>query len=270
VGLTAIAVYCFLRKRFVPAGIVCLALALIVKPHDALLVWLYFFLAGRAQRKLALQSAVLAVFLALPAVLWVSHLVPHWLPEYRSNLLVTMSPGGRDYPSPHTAGAMGVNMTINLQAALSLLRDSPQFCNMVTYAVCGILLLVWSVNTVRFPATPRRAGLGLAVVSALMLLPLYHRAYDARLLLLAIPACVLLWKEHRAPGRWAIALTLSAIVLTGDIFWIAFFQITHYSGPSLIFGLLPAPLALLVLSGFFLWIYLRSGTAAVRLQPDEG
>ncbi len=269
VGLAVISVFSFLRERFVPAGIACLAVALIIKPHDAGPIWLYFLLAGGVQRKRSLKAAALAIVLALPAVLWVSHLVPHWLPEYRSNLLATMSPGGRDYPSPNTAGAMGVGMTINLQAALSLIRDDPNFCNSITYAVCGVLLLLWSIKTLRAHFTPRQACLALAAVSAFTMLPLYHRTYDARLIVLAVPACAILWKEHRAPGRWAIALTLAAIVLTGDLFWIALFQITHYSGPSLIFGLIPAPLILLALGIFYLWIYLRCGTTPPDLQSDE-
>src|ERR1700722_12302618 len=38
ISLCVIAVWCFLQNRFVPAGLVCLALGLAIKPHDAGLV----------------------------------------------------------------------------------------------------------------------------------------------------------------------------------------------------------------------------------------
>ena len=40
VRLYAVAVWCFLRERFAYAGVLCLAIGLLVKPHDAGLVWL--------------------------------------------------------------------------------------------------------------------------------------------------------------------------------------------------------------------------------------
>ena len=128
---------CFLRNRFVPAGIICLAVGLLIKPHDAALIWLFFLLAGGAQRRRALQTLALAVVLAVPAILWVSHIAPHWLPEYQSNILATMSPGGRDYPGPHTGGGLGVGMIVSMQAALSLIRDDPRFSNSVAYHSFG-------------------------------------------------------------------------------------------------------------------------------------
>src|ERR1019366_4930389 len=56
VGLCVVAVWCFLEDRFVLAGILCLAVSLAIKPHDAGLVWLYFLLAGGTYRKRALQT----------------------------------------------------------------------------------------------------------------------------------------------------------------------------------------------------------------------
>jgi lipopolysaccharide export LptBFGC system permease protein LptF len=65
-----------------------------------------------------------------------------------------------------------------------------------------------------------------------------------------------------ARGRSALGLTLAAIILTGDLFWIVLFQATHYSGWSTEFGTIPAPLVLLALGIFCLWIYLRSDNTA--------
>ncbi len=42
IALCVVAVWCFVRDRFVLAGILCLAVSLAAKPHDTGLVWLYF------------------------------------------------------------------------------------------------------------------------------------------------------------------------------------------------------------------------------------
>ena len=152
-------------------------------------------------------------------------------------------------------------MIIILQAALSLIRDDAHFFNPAAYAICGMLLLIWSAKTLRSRFSLRLAWFAIAAISALTILPVYHRTYDARLLLLTVPACAILWKEGGPLGWCALALNAAAIVLTGDPFWIIFFQITHYSRPSALFGMIPAPFILLALSIFYLWAYLRADHA---------
>ena len=67
VGLCVVAVWCFIRNRFVAAGILCLAVSLAVKPQDTGLVWLFLLLAGGVYRKRALQSLLATAALCLPA-----------------------------------------------------------------------------------------------------------------------------------------------------------------------------------------------------------
>lgn len=271
VSLSVISVCCFLRDRFVMAGVVCLAIALAMKPHDAGAVWLYFLLVGGVHRKRALQSLALTAVIAAAAILWVSHAAPHWYQELHANLQAAMLPGGRDNPGPTTQGGRGIGMIISLQAILSLIRDNATFYNLTAYILCAPLAILWCVKTLRSGFSTRLAWFGLAAISAIAMLPVYHRTYDARLLVLAVPACAMLWREQRAPGRSrlggaALLLTIAAIVLTGDIFWIVFFQITHYSGWAVVFGMFPAPIALLALGIFYLWMYLKPAPAAA---PSE-
>jgi hypothetical protein len=35
VGLCVVAIWCFVKERFIPAGVVCMAISLAIKPHDA-------------------------------------------------------------------------------------------------------------------------------------------------------------------------------------------------------------------------------------------
>lgn len=257
VGLCVIAAWCFLCERFVVAGVICMAVSLAMKPHDAGMIWLFFLLAGGVGRKRALQTLAATALLALIAALWITHVVPHWPQELHANVTTIMGHGGIDDPGPESGGNFGVNMIISLQSVASRISDSPRFYNGAAYLVCGLLLVPWAWKTLRSPWSLRMACFALAAVVPLSMLPVYHRCYDARLLLLTIPACALLWAERGRVGWLSLALNVAAIVLTGDLLWIAVFQLTRYSGPAIAVSAYPAPLILLVLGGFYLWVYLK-------------
>ena len=266
VSLCVMAVWCFLKDRFVPAGVLCLAVSLAFKPHDAGLVWLFFLLAGAVYRKRALQTLVVVVVLSLPAVLWVSHVAPHWVQEMRSNLSATSTHGDLNDPGPASIAFHNVNMVVDLQSAISVFRDDPRIYNPITYLVCGALLLMWSIRTVRSRFSQASAWFALAAVAPLSLLPVYHREYDAKLLLLTVPACAMLWAGGDTLRWLALLLNTAGIVLTGDIPAAILVLLTrnlHLNTGELIGQILtvvlirPAPLVLLAMAIFYLWVYLR-------------
>jgi hypothetical protein len=256
IGFTVIATWCFLRNRFALAGAVCLAVALVMKPHDAGLVWLYFLIAGGALRKRAWQTLGLAAVLALPALLWTASVAPNWLHQLLANQAVITSHGGIDDPGPASMGNFGANMIINLQTVVSRIWDNPSFYNPVVYVICGAMLLLWLRKALRPRATEPMHWFALAAIAPLTVLFVYHRCYDARLLLLGMPAFATLWKRGGKLAWLALALNLVAILFTGDLFWILLFHFTHYSGPSVTYEYLPAPLALVALCIFYLYVYL--------------
>ena len=275
-SLCMLAVWCFLEEKFEWAGIMCLAVSLTIKPHDAGLVWLYFLLAGGIYRKRALQSLLVTAVLSSLALLWVAPIAPHWMQELHSNILVNQLHGEVNDPGPITAHASGPSMVISLQSTLSVFRDDPRFYNPASYLVCGALLLVWSVRTLRSRCSPASAWLALAAVVPLAMLVTYHRPYDAKLLLLAVPACAMLWAEKR-PIRWlALLVTSAGIVSTSDIPLTILIILTGalhvpaagFSGQIVKFVLMrPTPLILLVMGIFYLWIYVRHDP--VRVATTE-
>ena len=194
-------------------GIACLAVSLAIKPHDSGFVWLYFLLVGGVHRKRALQTLLVVAAAAIPAFLWVTHIAPHWLNELQTNLSITSAHGGNGDPGP--AGGLGVSpgMIIDLQTIFSVLRDDPHFYNPITYLVCGPMLVAWVIVTIRSRFSPTNAWLALASISALSMLPLYHRPHDAKLLVLTIPACALLVAEGGRIGRIALLLNAAAILI---------------------------------------------------------
>jgi len=267
VGLCVVAVWCFLEERLAWAGILCLAVSLVIKPHDAGLVWLYFLLAGGVYRKRALQTLLITSVFGLASILWVTPIAPHWIEELRSNVVAGLAHGGFNNPGPLTAvNGNGPSMIICLQSALSIFRDDPRFYDPVTYLVCGTLLVICAVRTIRLRFSPASAWLALAAVVPLTILVTYHRPNDAKLLLLSVPACAMLWAEG-GPTRWiALLVTSAGIVSTADIplaFHSIFTRNLHIPTEGLLGQILtvvvmrPVPLILLAMGIFYLWIYLR-------------
>jgi hypothetical protein len=275
VGLCGIAVWCFLQNRFVWIGVLCLGLSLAIKPHDAGLVWLYFVLAGGGHRKRALQSAAVTAVICLAAALWVSHVAPNWMHDWNANLATISAPGGINEPGPNAVTTKDGSLytIVDLQGAISIFRDSPHFYNIVSYLFCGALLLVWSIWTLRTRLSVAKAWLALAAVVPLTLLINYHRLWDAKLVMLAIPACCLLWAEGGPRGKVAIWITSIAAFMTGEISLVLFGMVSgslHVNTNGILAQAItvalfrPASLALLAMGVFYLWTYVGH---AGQLQP---
>ena len=273
VGLCIVAVWCFLEERFVPAGILCLAVSLAMKPHDAGLVWLYFLLAGGAHRRRALQTLLVLAALVLPSILWVSHVAPQWAQELHANLAASAAHGSLNDPGPASNHFRVPDMVISLQSAIAIFRDDPRIYNAATYLVCGALLLLGAVRTLRSRFSQANAWLALAAIAALSMLPVYHRLHDAKLLLLTVPACAMVWAGGGTLKWPAGLLTSAAIVVTGDLpstFLVVAEKsvnghVTGLAGRVLELALLrPAAPILLATGVFYLWVYLR------RTASDRG
>ena len=279
VGFCLIAIWCFIKNRLVMIGIVFLALSLAFKPHDAGFVWLYLLLAGGALRKRALQVLVLAIAISVPAILWVSHVAPHWMQELQSNLAATSSRGDLNDPGPSSMGAHTLGMVVSLQTILSEFRDDPGFYNPAAYLIIGPLMLIWAAVTLRSRFSTDKMWIALAAISALSLLPVYHRIYDAKLLLLSIPACAMLWAEGGLIGWLSVGITTLAIVFTSDLPWVIFSMILSQLRPTIpwlsdsvlnALVVFPAPTALLAMSIMYLWVYVCRRSTKERASEGWG
>jgi hypothetical protein len=194
-----------------------MALSLVIKPHDSGIVWLYFVLAGSEFRKRALQTAALSAVFAAVAVLWTWKVVPTWWHDWQSNLALIAAPGGMNDPRPAIVGGASAGNVISLQAVFSVFSQEPRFFNLASYVVCGAFLLVWMAVTLRSQFSQERAWLALAVSVPFTMLITYHRVYDAKLLLLTVPACAMLWARWNPVGKAALILASLGIVLNADV-----------------------------------------------------
>ena len=275
VSLCVVAVWCFLTERHSLAGVLLLAISLVLKPHDSGFVWLYFLLAGGALRKRALQTLAVVGILGLLAAIWIAPSSPHWIQELHRNLSLISARGGLNDPGPSGLSNGIVAQIISMQAVIGVLRNDPRFYNLASYLIVGSLILVWSFVVLRKRASQERTRLALAAIAVLSLLPVYHRPYDAKLLLLALPACAMLWKEG-GPRRWiALALTSAGILVTSDIPITLLLICTKnlsisastLAGKMMTVLLLrPAPLILLALGCFYLWVYAHYNPPTVVLS----
>ncbi|MGA7106523.1 MAG: glycosyltransferase family 87 protein [Terracidiphilus sp.] len=266
VSLCVLSVWCFLQQRFLKLAVVCLAVSLLIKPHDAGLIWLYFLVAGPLHRKRALLSAALAIGLGAAAIVWVSHVAPSWPAELRTNLAAISGPGGINEPGPTSIGVSSPDMIIDLQTVLSVFVNAPQIYNVLSYLMCALLLCAWLLAVRRSEQSTRNTLFALVSVAALSMLVTYHRSYDAKLLLLAIPACAMVWKEGKRIRWIAFALSAGTVLMTGDI---PLAMLTHATRNlrlfsdgltgKILFVLLarPAPLLLLAVSVFYLVLMMR-------------
>jgi hypothetical protein len=267
VSLCVIAVWCFVRRRWEWAGVFCMAISLALKPHDSGLVWLCLLLAGGILRKRGLQVLAIAALFAIPSIVWVSNVAPNWTHELRANLASTSSRGDISDPGPTSINQRGsADVLIDLQTVVSVFKDDPHFYNPIVYAICGLLLMVWAGVTLREHGSPTMLWYAMAAVAPLTLLVSYHRPYDAKLLLLAIPACAMLWAQGGTVRRVAVWITSLAVILTGDIplAILSLFsrnlnvlEMSFGRKLSSILLIRPAPLGLLALAVFNLWTYWR-------------
>ena len=266
ISLCAIGVWCFARERFTRWGILCLAISLIVKPHDTGLVWLCFLLAGGIYTKRACQTLIAAIALSAPGILWVWIVAPNWVAGLRANLIADAVHGGTNDPGMASTGAHGLGMMVNLQTVFASVWDNSHFYNSATYLVFGTLFFVWATKTARLGPSLHRMWLALAVVAPLTMMPFYHRQQDTRLLLIAFPACAMLWAKRGRTGRGALLLTLAAVVLIGDIPWIILLNLierlrlpTSWFGEHLVVAIqvYPVPLILLAICLFYLRVYVQ-------------
>lgn len=275
VGACVAAVWCVEKGKWEEVWVPLLALALALKPHDAGPVWLCLLLSPGLARRGAVKSLALVVALGFLSLVWIGHGAPNWLPELRSNLLLTSAHGDLNDPGPTSLTGWSPGMIIDLQSVLSYFRDDRDFYNLVSYLICGFLLIVWFIATIRAQGLRRHGQLSLAVVIPLSLLITYHRVHDAKLLLLTIPAFAVLWAEgglvkwlafliHGVTFLLCSDIALSLLLVVESKLHLA---LTGWTG-TLLKVLLerPIPLALLAMAIFYLVIYVRR-VGSLTIEP---
>jgi hypothetical protein len=278
ISLCLIAAWCFVEERYTLGGVLCLTISLLLKPHDSGLVWLYFLLAGGAYRKRALQTLALTVFLGGTALVWASQISPHWVAEMKFNLSSISTHGGMNDPAPGSSVDRTAGLVIDLQSVLSIFRNEPRFYNSISYLVCGSLLLALSLKTLLLKSVPSDLAvwIALSAIAPLTMLVTYHKPYDAKLLLLMIPAAIRLW-GFKPVGNLVLIFSATGIFCVSDIPLAIFDLLTKNLHPDTnsqsgkflaVFITRPVPVFLLTISAFSVWLYVTCMSRESISQPD--
>lgn len=217
VALCVTAVCWFARGERRWLGVACLTASLMLKPHDAGLVWLALVLAGGAYRRRALETLAATAALGTAALAWVWMTAPQWLGELRMNLSGDTAFGKLNDPAEATLATKNPNMVIDLQAALSIFWQDARVYNAVALGIGCVLLAVWAWAAMRLARRGDGLWLSLAAAAPLALLVTYHRPHDAPLLMLAMPGCAMAAARRDALGWAALAATAAAFLMTGTI-----------------------------------------------------
>ena len=208
-ALLCIALWCLLKNRHVWLAVLTFACSLILKPHLGGLFLLYFLVATPSYRKRALQIIGLTAALCMPAILWFNTHAStrNWVQEYKTNLAGISAPGNLSDPGPKN---IAENRIIDLQTIVSRYRDEPAFYNHVVWAFSAILIGVWLYPVIRRRRSQEKDILCIAAIAAFSMIPIYHRTYDSRALLILFPALAVLMRRTVWWSRVATFVTVVA------------------------------------------------------------
>ncbi len=275
IALMVVGFFCLLRGRLLPLAALCFFVALMLKPHDAALPFLYLLFAGPRWRRVFFISAALSVVFAGASLLWFAHApgTAHWLTELQANLHGNAAPGSVNSPAPGREQA--VNLA-DLQAIFAAVRNRAAFYNGAALAASVLLFAAWLVPVIRLRNSQGKHLLAIAAIACLMPLPIYHRQYDTRILLLAFPAVAFLLARRRVWGLLGLALMAAATVVTAHPFLNHLARGSLGAGPARTLALYrPMPEVLLLLFLYFaasLWLLFRpagSTTPWMALKSSE-
>jgi len=195
-GLTLAAIFLALEKRSLAAAI-CLGLAHSLKPQISLaglaviLVWRYW--------RILLLSLIIPLLAAAASFARSASIAQYklWLISLKNGIADISLPGSLNDASP--ANFFSYHL-INAAAILSIWIRNPAVISVMTWLLVALLAAIY------FRFRTRNAMQDIAFFCTLLLIPVYHRYYDAQLLLGILP--FLLGNSKRKAAIWVCLLVL--------------------------------------------------------------
>jgi hypothetical protein len=202
-----------MRERYLPLAALLLMLSLAVKPQIGLLVVLYLLLKKTHRRYVLLALAGAVVFLLLGStILKLRPSSSEWLSDLRANIATSQMPGHINDPTASSSGE------VNLQAVTSIISSNAKISDAISYGVFAILLVAWGIGALRMNSDSVAQIVLLGALLVLSLLSVYHRYYDAALLVLTIPAILIIFEKS---VRWgtiiAVVTALGSTLVQGRL-----------------------------------------------------
>jgi hypothetical protein len=180
IGFCAVAIWAAQRHSDVSAGVL-FGMACSMKPHLGAFLVLYYLIRRRWQLFGTALGTTAA--LNLMAVLYLQLRGASWIRDYLGNAKGFVAANPIDDFSTINPSRFTL---INLQVPFFSITGNSSQSNLLAFAVGALLLCAWLYWATKRSAQ-NEALLSLGAVSALSLLPVYHRFYDAALLV--VPLC---------------------------------------------------------------------------------
>ncbi len=200
------AVWASEKRKDLPAGIL-IAVSMALKPQVGAILLLGYAIQRRW--RICATAIILLAAISGVSLLRLDLAQVDWLSNFLSNSAEFAAAGGSNDP---TSANPSRHHLINLQPLLYTIFDQAVAVNLIVIAIiCGLFLLFWLNH--RGIEADRHHLLMISFLASLNLLPIYHRFYDATLLLLPIAWGLKNWDgPDRRRARWSLGLTLPFLI----------------------------------------------------------
>ena len=179
IGLCAVAIWAVSARHEIASGIL-FGVACTMKPHLAAFLVLYYL--ARRRWRLFTFAVSCTVALNLIALLFLYVHGTPWLQDYLNNARGFVTANNIDSFASDNPARFAL---INLQVPFFSITGNSGSSNLWAFALGGILICGWLYWVLKQGAR-RLPLLALGTISAIALLPVYHRFYDAALLVVPL------------------------------------------------------------------------------------
>jgi len=210
IALCALAIGAAAEKQETFAGLL-FGVACSIKPQLGAFLVLYYLV--RQRWRLFTVAVGCTAGLNLLAAFNLQIRGTSWIQDYLNNAKGFVTSNRIDSFASDNPGRFSL---INLQVPFFSLTHNSYSANTWAFAFTGVLVCGWLVCVLR--AKEDKELLSLATIATIALLPVYHRFYDAALLVLALCWSVSqVTASSKAIARWALVLTVP-FLLPGSAF----------------------------------------------------
>jgi len=183
IGLCALAIWAAHQHNDVAGGIL-FGVACSVKPQIGAFLVLYYLIQRRWKLFVTAVASTAGLILIAVSYLWLRG--ASWMQDYLHNARGFVTANNID----DFSAANPIRFTlINLQVPFFSISGQSKSANLLALAVGGILVCAWIYFVIR-SAEHAPELLCLGAISVIALLPVYHRFYDAGLLVVPLCWCV--------------------------------------------------------------------------------
>ena len=206
---------------------VVLAIAVSLKPQIGL-PFLFYYLLRRRWRLATVAAAIVATFAAVGLIRLAASSTP-WLENYLYDGRVLLGPGSLGDFTEKDPLRFGL---VNFQVAAYTILQNRDYAIVAAFAVAAIAGLIW-LFLFFWRASHHDALLEMSTLAVLSLIPVYHRFYDAALLIFplawSITALTAPNGRLRTLARAVLAVIILVFLVPGGTILTQFQQAGHFA-----------------------------------------